>query len=218
MYSKFSNCRNSEADSNPYSNILSITSKRVTANKFDSTNCLNVTDEQIEHLYDKLSEIQNAEQHEPSEDLSDYTVTYIANLIEKKIKLTKNFSCLLCKQIFCENPKKTGNASSKTTEMPCYSTFCICKQTERFLKIDLLKGSFSFDVIYHEILQNLNFDTLYDKTDFSQHFEHKIFLVRYIVDEFIRIRGVHMARTATLKEHKKSLRIKLHKLLHYLGQ
>lgn len=212
MYSKFSNCRNSENDLNPYSNILSITSKRPTANKFDTTDCLNVTEEQIEKLYDKLGEIGDAE------DLSDYTVAHIANVIEKKIKLTKQFGCLLCKRIFEENTKKAENVNLKAAGIPCYSTFSICKQTERFLKIDLLKGTIDFSVIYHEILQNLDFDALYDETDFSEHFDHKIFLVRYVVDEFVRIRGTHMARSATLNERKKSLRVKLHKLLHYLGQ
>lgn len=84
--------------------------------------------------------------------------------------------------------------------------------------MDLLRGSANFDVMYHEILHCLDFNGLFDKTDFTEHLEHKIFLIRYIVDEFIRIRGTQMARTATFKEHEKSLRVKLHKLLHYLGQ
>lgn len=218
MYSKFSNCCPAEHDSNPYTNILTISSKRSTIKNFNASDCMNVTEEQIEQLYDKLHDIEDAEEREQHEDLSDYTVAHIASFIEGRIKLTKQFGCMLCKRIFDENTKKAEDVNLKSVTMPCYSTFCICKQTERFIKIDLLKGDIDFSVIYHEILQNLNFDLLYDGTDFSDHSDHKVFLIRFVVDEFVRIRATHIARTLTLNEHKKSLRVKLHKLLHYLGQ
>lgn len=218
MYSKLSNCSLADDDGNPFSNILSVSSKRSTADKIDPTDCLNVTEDQIEEFYDKLAEIDVPDDDEVDNDeLKDFNIAHIANFIENKIRSSKQFSCSSCKRIFEENMKVAENVNFRS-EKPCQSTFSICKQTDRFLKVEMLKGTINFKVIYHEILQILDFEVLYEDTDFSTHYDHKIFLVRYVVNEFIRIKGTHLAKTATMNEHKQSLRIKFHKLLHYLGQ
>ncbi|XP_055309040.1 uncharacterized protein LOC129572948 [Sitodiplosis mosellana] len=219
MTSKSSNCRPSESHENPYSNILSITSQRSTIDKHATGAYSRVSEDQIEELYDKMSEIEAMEVNQHSEDLTDYTVAHIANLIENRIKSAKQFNCTLCKHIFDENREKADTFDgTKFIIKPCYSTFCICKQADRFLKEELLKGTVDFNVIYHEILLNLNFEALYNDTDFSEHFHHKIFLIRFVVDEYAKVKGTHMARSITFRERQKSLRSKLHKLLHYLGQ
>lgn len=219
MTSKTANCNESESLENPYSNILSITSQRSTTDRHSTGAYSQVSEEQIEELYDKLNDIEAMEMNKPSEDLTDYTVAHIANIIENRIKSTKQFSCILCKHIFDENREKAHIFDgTKFVVRPCYSTFCICKQTDRFLKEELLKGTVNFNVIYHEILQNLNFNALYEESDFSEHFDHKIFLIRFVVDEYVKIKGTHMAKSITFRERQESLRSKLHKLLHYLGQ
>lgn len=214
MYSRFSSCKMSENDvpSNPYSNILSVTSRRTASNRFDVQQCFEVNEEDIERLYDKLSEIEA--RNTLVEDLSDFSMAHIAKHIEHRIMTTKQFNCSKCQEVFDENTQKAVCVAAG----PCESTFSICKQANRFLKEELLNGTVDFNVIYHEILINLDLDTLYEKTDFSAHSDHKIFLIRYIVDECIRIKGIHIAKTVTLKIHEKSLRVKLHKLLHYFGQ
>lgn len=221
MYSKFSNCnlRESASVANPYSDILSITSRRLTP-KFNSNDYFEVTEEEIEEFYDKLNQITQCEQQNDTfENLNDCSIAHVAKLIEDRIKTTKQFHCLLCKQIFEENTHKVNFfIGAGLVGKPCHSTFQICKQAERFLKIELLKGTVNFNIIHHEILQSLHFEALYDETDFSEHFDHKIFLIRFVVDEYVRIKGTHIARTATFNEHQNSLRSKYHKLLHYLGQ
>lgn len=209
MYSKLSNCHAGEDSlSNPYSNILSVTSRRAKAVKPIQQDITNITNDEIEQFYEKLSKIES--KSDEQYDLNDNTLVYIATTIEKRIKNTQQFCCLLCKQVFQDNTYENQSVSE--------STFNICKQTDIFLKPELLKGNININVIYHEILECLNFDSLYHNTDFTSHFDHKIFLVRYIIDEFIRIKGTHIAKTVTFKEHENHLRIRLHKLLHYLGQ
>lgn len=214
MYSRFSNCNMSDNDvpSNPYSNILSVTSRRITTNRFDLQNCFEINEEDIERLYDKLSEIEDS--NASVEDLNDYAIAHIAKQIENRIMTTKQFGCSDCQKVFAENTQK----AEYITSGPCQSTFFICKQASRFLKEELLNGTVNFNVIYHEILLSLDLDTLYEQTDFSDHSDHKIFLIRYIVDECVRIKGIHIAKKVTLKIHEKSYRVKLHKLLHYFGQ
>lgn len=214
MYSQFSNCNlfEDEDECGFRSNILTVSSERKATIRDEAAKS-NVTLEQIEELYDELDKIESN-----TDDLTDYSVAQIAYFIEKRIKTTKQFCCLLCRNIFELNEKVAENISIKPTQRACYSTFSICKQTERFMKAVLLTGKINFEVIYHEILQSIDFDTLFMETDFTNHFDHKIFLIRYIIDEFIRIKGTHIAKNATLNEHKNSLRVKFHKLTHFMGQ
>lgn len=209
MYSSLSNCRSTEdLYSNPFSNILTITSRRAPANRPNEQDLLNIDIEEIDRFYSILSEIER--QNGTESYLNDHTITHIATSIENRIKATKTFTCSSCQTVFQENCRDTG--------ILCDSTFEICKQTDRFLKPEILTGKINFNVIYHEILENIDIHSLYQNTDFTDHFDHKVYLVRYIVDEFIRIKGTYIAKTVTFKEHENILRVRLHKLLHFLGQ
>lgn len=212
MYSKFSNCQLFDDDYGFKSNILSVSSQRSSVHRLETTD--NVTPEDIEEFYEMLDDIPL--EHEETE-LTDGAIASIAGCIEQKMKTKKQFACVRCKRIFDENTKMDEDDCVKSVR-PCLSTFYICKQTNRFMKAGMLTGEVDFGIIYHEILQNLDFDELYNQTDFNDHFDHKIFIIRYIVDEYIRIKGTHIAKMSTLNEHKNSLRVKLHKLTHYYGQ
>lgn len=218
MYSKLSNCNLTEnCPSNPYSNILSVTSRRSTKS-FSFDDYMHVSEEDVENLYEKLDEI-SAKENQCLENLSDSSIATVAKLIEHRITTTKQFNCLLCKRIFDENMDKTNNfVGAKLDGKPCHSTFEICKQADRFLKSELMKESVNFKIILHEIMQCLNFEQLYNSTDFTEHLDHKIYLIRYVTDEYARIKGTHIAKIETFKQHEKALRSKLHKLKHYLGQ
>lgn len=221
MHSKNANCNLIENSTyNIQSNIVQVTSRRKPERQIDVNNISKVTEEQIEELYDKLNAIVDRSSVESvnqlNEKLDTYSVERVAEQIEKKIKYNKSYKCVQCKHIFDENTHKIDNVHG-SSESACYSTFLICKQVEQFMKIDLLK-QIEIEVIYHEIFQNLDFDSLYSDTDFTEHSEHKVYFVHYIIDEYIRIKATNMAKIATLKEHDKLLRARLHKLMHYLGQ
>lgn len=218
MYSKYSNCNLTENfPSNPYSNILSVTSRRL-AKSFSVDDYIHVSEEDIENLYEQLDEI-SAKENQCLENLSDSSIATVAKLIEQRITTSKQFNCLLCKRIFDENMDKADSfVGAKLDGKPCQSTFEICKQADRFLKSELLKESVNFKIIFHEIMNCLNFEQLYNNTDFTEHLEHKVYLIRYVTDEYARIKGTHIAKIETFKQHEKALRSKLHKLKHYLGQ
>lgn len=220
MYSKFSNCRPTEEVSNPYSNIMSITSRRKTATNLHDYS--QVTEEKIDELYETLNDIQNLDHSKGlTDELEDYTIAHIAGSIEERIKSTKSFNCPACTLIFEENVKVDNSMfiNSKSGQpLVCQSTYLICKQANRFLKTELLTGSIAFNVIYHEILKSMDIEALYSGTDFSSHGPHKIFLIRFVIDEYIRIKGTHLAKSATFNERQNSIRVKLHKLMHFLGQ
>lgn len=151
------------------------------------------------------------------ETYSDYAIAQTASVIEYRIK--SKLKCILCKHIFDQNIHKVDIFhETESNARPCYSSFLICKQTARFLTEEMLKSDVEIKVIHNEIFVLLNFPSLYNLTDFSEHLDHKEYLVRYIIDEFIRIKATDIAKKATFKEHEKSLRVKLHKLMHFLGQ
>lgn len=177
-----------------------------------------VSEDQIEELYDKLDNIDRIGSNQPSTDLGDYTIAYISNTIENRIKSSKQFKCTKCECIFDENLKSDMFDGSNFLVKPCCSTFTICKQADRFMKETLLNGTIDFNVILHEILQCLNVESLYTETDFTDHLDHKVYLIRFVVNEYIKIKGMHIAKSATSREQEKSVRSKLHKLLHFLGQ
>lgn len=219
MYSKYANCNVTEnrSSSNPYVNILSITSRRPRTNKFDFSKYSDIQVEQIEKLYDKLDAIEKKTPSVSIETYSDYAIAQTASVIEYRIK--SKLKCILCKHIFDQNIHKVDIFhETESNARPCYSSFLICKQTARFLTEEMLKSDVEIKVIHNEIFVLLNFPSLYNLTDFSEHLDHKEYLVRYIIDEFIRIKATDIAKKATFKEHEKSLRVKLHKLMHFLGQ
>lgn len=223
IYSKHANCRilNSDSITNPYSNLLHVTSRRSTITGIRSQDNWQFSTDEIEQLYEKLAKIEEFERSKHLiDDLGNVTIAHIANIIEKKVITAAQFKCDSCKIIFSENTEKVQTAflSSKFKQKPCRSTFSICQQAERFLKIQLLRGSINFNIVYHEILDGLNVDALYSQTDFSNHFDHKIYLIRYVAEEYIKIKAAYIAKMATLKCHTKQMRSSYHKLLHFYGQ
>lgn len=58
---------------------------------------------------------------------------------------------------------------------------------------------------------------MYKEEDFIQHPDHKLHLIRTVVDGFIAIKGPFMAKTATKDLHSKSFRQKFRKLIHFYG-
>lgn len=223
LVSKHSNCslEGMEIVGNPFSNILTISSKRLPKSGFHSREEWSFPDEDVEELYVEIDRIEAMERtSEVTEHLSDCTVGHIAAVIENKIKNSNTFNCNPCRKIFDENLRKftRGFLSSGFKTHPCLSTYQICNSTNRFLKVQLLKSKIDFNLIYYEILSSLDINTLYDETDFESHKEHKIFLIRYICDEYIRIKGTFLARSETYKSYDKLLRNKLHKLYHFYGQ
>lgn len=72
------------------------------------------------------------------------------------------------------------------TNVPCKSTFEICRTADHIMKLDLLKGQFSFELIKHTIISSLNIDEFYENTDFGLYGHDKLELIDKIVDHYAR--------------------------------
>lgn len=127
--------------------------------------------------------------------------------------------CEFCAKVFDENDKMLDAfIGSKFKTAPCKSTILVCKEADRFVKIQILRGDINLNSIYYAILQDIDIDSLFTKTDFSHQPEHKLCIIRGIIDTFIQIKATHIAKMATYGLHKEKLRNRLLKLIHNHGQ
>lgn len=99
-----------------------------------------------------------------------------------RIENSDKYSCQLCRNVFRQNEVvHEAFLSSKHTRKACQSSFEICRTADHFLKLDLLKGQFSFELIRNSILSSLNIDGLYPNSDFSEHLHGKLELIESIL-------------------------------------
>lgn len=82
LCSKFSNCTEQEAPSQPFANILFVSSRPSIAEEVSDED---VSSGELEALYQKISEIEVMENSPLLDNLQDVTVAYIAAVIEQRI-------------------------------------------------------------------------------------------------------------------------------------
>lgn len=194
---------------NPYSNITTVSS----CLKKQIHETEQITPDDIENVMKELSEIQQMNNGSALIDLSDITAAYIASTIELKIENSSQYKCVLCKGVFQQNePVDKAYTAANHTRRACQSTMDICKTADYFLKLDILKGQFSFSLIQESIISSLNIEGLYPSTNFFEHEHPKIDLIKSILTEYIRYKGNHIATVSAL-EIEDNIRRKLSRLI-----
>lgn len=221
------------SESNIISNILTVPKqpKKQTNTENSHEECdnmdenSNVSVEELEQLEEKLQKIENETEESRKNNLKGYSIKRIAYNLENKIKQSKKknrFYCnTSCLNVFDENDKCDDvYYKSNDNEKPCLSTITICEITDRFMKLELLDGSIKFETILYAIFQSIHLiiDSLYPKSEFSCDPNHKLYLIRCLVDEFINVRCNYIAHKGSLDIHDKFLRSQFHKLIHFNNQ
>lgn len=173
--------------------------------------------EEIEEM--RLRHIETGSQMQNKEDI---TIAYIAGTIEKKMS-TSRFGCegceVVCKNVFRDNRKiVTTFVENVRTQRPCESTYIICKHTHEILKEKMKPASFDYKTTYALISHRLSKGIFFPESDFSHDYEHKMFLVEYIVDEYVRSYGTYVAQCHTLEQQKILIRNRNRKITHFKGQ
>lgn len=215
LCSSFSNFTQDLTPARPSANILHVSSAPE-SNKADNKT---VSTAELETLYQKLSEMEQTEKSSIPDSALDYSIAYTSYIIEQRINSEDRMYCMLCKHVFIENEKITESCSSYNDGIVvCRSTFEICKEANRFIKLELIRSYENFQVIREGIWNHLNAESLFSATDFSHSLYHRDYVIRSIIDIFIHIRATCIAREATLNIHDESVRSKLTKLIHAYGQ
>lgn len=165
--------------------------------------------------------ITNNNQHSYLSDSTNNSgIAYIANSIEQK--------CLNCSQIYCQvcvqvlkNNQKVNDRLCINTKLgkPCLSTYHICKLTDVALKTLINTGPNFKYKIYSYVTTNLDWEKIYPEFYESAHdFEHKRFLIKFVIDDYVNRKCNFIAKQKTLDSQKRFLRNKLRKLCHSLNQ
>lgn len=183
---------------NPYSNILSITSRRTKSVKYTRIN-MELTDEDIEPILTELSEIK--ETKNTLIDLNDLTIASIALNIERKME--ERFSCEACRNLFYENEKNHQTFQTHSDwRKACKSTFEICQTANFFMKMEVLKGQFDPNLILGAIYHSLRPENLFVNSNFDDHPDClKTNFIHDIICHFIQIRGKYIAKSMSSAEH-----------------
>lgn len=207
-----------------FSDILHVTSRRPNLRESVATdNLMQFTESHDETIHDAIDQIARYDVGDYlTEQMTSSSIAFVASHIENRIMSAKNFSCSLCQIVFIENEKIANDLMiSRTQHIPCASTFQICKKSDEYLKLinpQICKSNFRFDAVYLMVFQQLDCENLFTGSDFDTHPEHKFYLIKSIVNEYVRVKTSHMARSLTLTAQGLSLRTKLHKWIHFSGQ
>lgn len=215
LQSRKGNCEAFQINRNPFSDILFVSSRRDKYSKKSEDEDEIVVLEEIEVLHQKLSDLNALVQSDITPDLQNLTIAHIANAIEDKIKSTD--TCTHCIDVFNRSARIDSSFfGANFDKRPCYSTYKICRESEQYLKIQLLKGNINIKTIYYSILNDIDIENIFGDIDFNVHPSHKLYLIRCIVDGYMQIKGQFLARTATQDLHSKQFRYKLKKTYSFL--
>lgn len=216
LCSSASNCAEHTTPPQPFGNILYVSSApSITEEAGD----VDISSAELEALYQKIAEIEAIQNSGLLDSQQDYGIAFVSNHIEQRILKKGQMYCAACANVFSENEKITHFFGSSNTDVrPCRSTFMICKEIDRFMKIEIIRAFPNFNMVYAGIHNVLDVENLFEDTDFAHNQAHKLYLVRSIAEAFIQIKGTYLAKMATLNAHQKLLRTKLRKMIHAYGQ
>lgn len=160
------------------------------------------------------------------DDSHSHSLAYMASVLEAKIIGGKHklIKCEDCVAAFIQNELIDDSfirfkARSSNIMQPCRSTFEICKTVD-----DLIKSceERSYQAVVIEILMKLEFRTLYPSSNFENHAlsksHHKYEFVKKIIELYMNIKSVHIAKLYTLKIHDDPMRHTFRKLIHERGE
>lgn len=202
------------------SNILNVaSSKRTPTERNENSNFHEELDIANDRLHVYIEQIDKNDHL--VESCNRASIVYAATKIEERLNAI-DFYCENCQKVFSDNEKVDDRLMiSKKMHKPCKSTFDICKICDLIIeskKSQLFQEALNFNVMYYLILKEIGEINLFPKSDFSEHRDHKYYIIRCIVDSYIRIKLSNLAQSMTLKIKGDILRNYLRKLVHYSGQ
>lgn len=176
-------------------------------------------------MHDISDELNGLEDLERNVYLTDNIhmagITFVANAIENRVLTCNNIRCEFCIRML-ENNEKVDALSCVNTDgrRPGKITVQLCKLTDTAIKMlsNWSSESTFKQKIYIYVLNNVNINNLYMDDDENHDVEHKNYIIKHIIDEYIRIKCTYLAKMKTLNMRKNFLRNKFRKILHFTGE
>lgn len=205
----------------PFTNIYTVSSGRI---KFKEMDIQKVREEAHENqiaIHEKLERLRLTGGSSRDSELMKATIAFSAKAIEEKIVFSYQFSCEPCTHIFNECSKMVNCFSNSELEPPCTSTFQICEITDRFLMLHKPSNAskYDFNTLYLLIFGEFDYDTMYTQCEhLREHEDHKYYLVKCIVDEYVQAKISQLSQQRTLSEYSRIVRSANTKATHFAGQ
>lgn len=150
-----------------------------------------------------------------TDNIQDAGVCYIANLIEQRLRNSPHIYCDYCSDVLKNNEKCGDNICVTNIEKPCLSTYQLCKLTDKAIKI-LINDCPNFkQKVYLMVMRNVTWENIFP--EFYDQFhdsDHKHFLVKFIIDEFVNKKCAYIAKQKTIELQKRYIRNSLRKQSH----
>lgn len=196
-------------------NILSISSRQQHSNK---SLIFRVEVDQVQSEEDE--EYFNSITLNESEFLmtltEEATIARIASTFEEKISKSGRFKCE-CISVLHMNEKVVGLTVLDKLNPPCISTLNACKTASILFELCRTKITFNYSLLIEKIMKTIDFDFIFEQY-FPCALSHKQGFIKYIVEEFIRLKANYIAKNLTLIEQKILCRKVLQKKIHFGGQ
>lgn len=166
------------------------------------------------------------------DDIHAHSIAYMASVLEARIiganRFKKIVKCQECVSAFIENELLDDDfirfkSRDSSLLQPCKSTFEICKFVDAYLKTFEGK-TIPYETVALQILRRIPFGNLFVKSDFANHSSdseglgHRYGFVKKIVDFYMRMKSIDMAKKLTLKIHDDRLRYKYKKVIQERGE
>lgn len=171
--------------------------------------------------WNETLELQHCIQNEYLTDSRDDPgVAFIANIIERRLTTRSDVHCNDCLHAL-KSDERLGVESCISTHngRPSSSCYKLCKLTDSVLKIFINTGPQFKQKVYLDVMRNVNWHWIFPQYSENDHdAEHKSFIVKFIIDEYINRKCAYVAKQKMLDLRKKYLRNKLRKLCHNVHQ
>lgn len=187
-------------------------SSNSTASSIEATQCVPDEEDWIE-----MAELEALEQCSHLTDMHDSGISYAAYMLETRL-LTSTIHCKYCRDVL-QNNEKLSDSMCVNFRRPCKSTYQLCKLTDIVMKTYINTGSNFKPKVYFMVMNNIDFEQVFpDFYDPVHDIDHKHFLIKYFIDEYINRKCAYLAKQKTIALHKRYVRNKLRKMAHYMGQ
>lgn len=211
----------------PNSNVFTISSKRARIDVLSETTFQTNLQKfnEIERIDDLeiVSDLQAMDLNGYAVDsLMDISVAYAAKIIENKFE-SRYCQCECCSNIFEVNDKLNDfKVALVTTKLPCASTYHICKIANKYFSTyrphQTKENRIDYRVPYYQIFEDIDFEKIYTKTNFTDHEVHRFHIVKYIIKSFLSMKTRQISKEITYNEYQTIIRTKLRKWIHFRGQ
>lgn len=186
---------------------------------FESEDIWETGENELEQIGQDVEQIGQEDSNTSNNSCYNGSVCFVAFEIETRLLKAKG--CLFCKKVLQEN-KRVENQQCVGQNIPCESTFTICKLADvaitRF--IENVKDNLN-DTVISFVLKRINFCELYPnffELEHDDHEDHKHFLVRFIINEYIHLKCTFISKRKNLDMHVKYFRHMYRKKIQRAGQ